>query len=717
LALAAAAGLYHLHYHAAYTLDDAYISFRYARHLARGAGLVWNAGEYVKGYSNTLYTLLMALPELAGRDPITLSKLLGYAAFLGSVLCGVRAYASAPATEPALRDRALWFALLCAASTSLAVHCVNGLETGFYAALLFAGVLRRVREQDAALPPWSALPLTAAVLSRPEGILIFAAVALHDLVWRSWQRRFRLQDLVFYLAAPLAYVLELWWSQRYYGAALPNTYYAKTSGTHGLSDTLLALWHGGAAQLRPSSYLQLGMAGTGLGLLGFGLALPALIARRFRRRSWALWAVIAAQLVFIVRAGDDWAPAFRFGVPLLLPLFMLLADSVGSVAALARRYERPVGYALAALLCLAILPQQLRDSRTIDKERFVNAANKLLQGAFFASLAEPGITLSSFDIGGQGYAAGGFDVLDTAGLTSRHTVGCRRGGARCARYAELVMPELVRLHSNRARDAFVSKTVTRRAPYLSLDGGKYLLQRALVFREALPTWLPEQALAGPQLLAADAPEAVLQDANARLTLYFRRPSGAPSSPLAERRLRWQSATGSIDAGATGSILRHLASDAWREGELFADLIDLRTPAAAGSYELQVVAEQTTPIARVDVVGPGAAAQSRAGALLESAQREPDHEKRLRMFSRAAALSVSAHAAYQQAAIAFARELRTQAIAEQPRDPLAALRTAQRAKRWLLRAFWECGHARRELRSELDANGALRDRLGIQLLGD
>ena len=28
--------------------DDAYISFRYARNLADGLGLVWNAGEYVK---------------------------------------------------------------------------------------------------------------------------------------------------------------------------------------------------------------------------------------------------------------------------------------------------------------------------------------------------------------------------------------------------------------------------------------------------------------------------------------------------------------------------------------------------------------------------------------------------------------------------------------------------------------------------------------------
>lgn len=34
--------------------DDAFISFRYARNLLEGHGLVFNPGEYVEGYSNFL---------------------------------------------------------------------------------------------------------------------------------------------------------------------------------------------------------------------------------------------------------------------------------------------------------------------------------------------------------------------------------------------------------------------------------------------------------------------------------------------------------------------------------------------------------------------------------------------------------------------------------------------------------------------------------------
>jgi hypothetical protein len=40
--------------------DDAMISMRYAWNLSHGSGLVWNPGEYVEGYTNPLWTLVMS---------------------------------------------------------------------------------------------------------------------------------------------------------------------------------------------------------------------------------------------------------------------------------------------------------------------------------------------------------------------------------------------------------------------------------------------------------------------------------------------------------------------------------------------------------------------------------------------------------------------------------------------------------------------------------
>ena len=42
------------------TIDDAFITFRYARNLLAGQGFVYNAGQRVLGTTTPLYTLLLA---------------------------------------------------------------------------------------------------------------------------------------------------------------------------------------------------------------------------------------------------------------------------------------------------------------------------------------------------------------------------------------------------------------------------------------------------------------------------------------------------------------------------------------------------------------------------------------------------------------------------------------------------------------------------------
>ena len=77
-----AAGLF------ATSVDDAYISLRYAWNLVDGNGLVWNPGEYVEGFSNPVFTLLCALPIWLGMDGLLGAKLIGLAG-LGLMIVGV----------------------------------------------------------------------------------------------------------------------------------------------------------------------------------------------------------------------------------------------------------------------------------------------------------------------------------------------------------------------------------------------------------------------------------------------------------------------------------------------------------------------------------------------------------------------------------------------------------------------------------------------------
>lgn len=69
--------LYQNFYH-----DDAYISLRYVHNFLDGQGLVWNPGEWVEGYSNFLWVILVSLLGYFGTDLVIASKILGITSLL-----------------------------------------------------------------------------------------------------------------------------------------------------------------------------------------------------------------------------------------------------------------------------------------------------------------------------------------------------------------------------------------------------------------------------------------------------------------------------------------------------------------------------------------------------------------------------------------------------------------------------------------------------------
>jgi len=56
--------------------DDAYISFVYARNFAEHKELVFNLGQFVEGYTNFLWTLLIGLGMLVDIPPEWTAKIL-----------------------------------------------------------------------------------------------------------------------------------------------------------------------------------------------------------------------------------------------------------------------------------------------------------------------------------------------------------------------------------------------------------------------------------------------------------------------------------------------------------------------------------------------------------------------------------------------------------------------------------------------------------------
>lgn len=229
-----------------YTIDDAFISFRYARHLNEGHGLVWNPGEEppVEGYSNFLWIVLLSLFMRAGAEPVVVSKVLGLGLGIGCllVLFCYRNLLSRHAGIAALPP------LLTVLYPQWGLWSVGGLETQMCSFLLVFAAMRLLAELQDHKAPWSALLFGLLALTRAEGAVYFLGTLVFLLFAqytgtadaRADRRRHLLWAAAIFLTVYLPYFA---WRIITYGYLFPNTYYAKRlflGGTAYLGDFYLA---------------------------------------------------------------------------------------------------------------------------------------------------------------------------------------------------------------------------------------------------------------------------------------------------------------------------------------------------------------------------------------------------------------------------------------------------------------------------------------------
>jgi hypothetical protein len=214
-------------YRLRWTTDDAYISFRYADHLVRGEGLVFNPGERVEGYSNFLWTLWTALGLKVGVEPEPWTIASGLLCY-GLTLAALAAFTwnrRAEATRFEIPVAVVGLAL----HREAAIFATGGLETSLFTLILTVGVLVLVSgELTAGRVMAGGLVFALAVLTRPDGIVPAVLAALW-LACSSYRKPARIAVYLGTLAAVL--VPYLLWKSVYYGDLLPNTYYAKSAGT------------------------------------------------------------------------------------------------------------------------------------------------------------------------------------------------------------------------------------------------------------------------------------------------------------------------------------------------------------------------------------------------------------------------------------------------------------------------------------------------------
>lgn len=220
-----------------FTIDDMYISLRYAKNWAAGYGLLWNVqAPPVEGYSNFSFVALAAITLLLNGNPVVVLKIVGV---LGLFFTGYFLY---------LISR-FWFTKR---SSLLPVLClftykgqimwaVSGLETAVYEALICGSVYFCLRGMGYQLFPHhrgqakanfliaAGLLLALAGMTRPEApvlmVLFFILICIDRP--KTELRHYYYAVFLFSLTLLLLFIPYFVWRLFYFGYLFPNSVYCK----------------------------------------------------------------------------------------------------------------------------------------------------------------------------------------------------------------------------------------------------------------------------------------------------------------------------------------------------------------------------------------------------------------------------------------------------------------------------------------------------------
>lgn len=308
--------------------DDSMVSMKYARNLAAGSGLVWNAGgERVEGYTNPFWVVYMSIFHLLKIDESKISLFIQISGALFLLLNLAFAYKIGAAISQGSKTVPLFAVLLTAFYLPLNNWGLQGTEVSVLTLLVTLCAYRGILYLQTRKSPIAIyVILGAATLIRLDAIVIAIAMLLFFIIHERDDRKLHLT----YGISSLLFFLLFQTTVRYfyYGELLPNTYYLKMTGfpillriSRGLFVFLWFAWH--------------------MNLVLFLIPFLVAIFKREKQIRLLFW-IFAAQAAYsIFVGGDAWegrGGANRY-IAVVMPLFFLLF-SFGITTALAWLHEK-----------------------------------------------------------------------------------------------------------------------------------------------------------------------------------------------------------------------------------------------------------------------------------------------------------------------------------------------------------------------------------------
>jgi hypothetical protein len=499
------------------SLEDAYITFRYARNLAQGNGFVYNVGERVLGTTSPLQTLLLAgLTPIFGPESIPLIASMAMPAF--GIAAGILMFLAVRRLGASPLGAAIGLLLFYLHPLVMRTS-LGGMETPLV--LFLMGLSLHFLAQRQAVPASMAIALLA--LCRIDGLL-WGGLVVSVTLLSAYRKPLRQAFGFGAVAAP--WLLFSW---LYFGSLVPNSMLAKGVVRPGREQLLMDRSHFSRLSHFYVSGATLSMDDWAVVVSLCLIALGLLAAVRTRRRELLLlpaFLVVYAVVMYLGRA-----PMFQWYLaPMLLCSLFLMGIGFGHMVGWVRsRQERPA-LRIAALACLLALagvslPRIVEEARALPRrarhtKRVQENELGLRQavGSWLQEHTPKDASVAMEAIGYQGYYSER-RVIDMAGLVTPRVIefnaGTESNGIVFKRITAELRPDYIVLRSFEVDDNHHFK------------GGK-------LFETAADSELFFRQYREARRFTAPHPE--MSPLLTRLTLY-ERVSGAPAEepPLSQPR--------------------------------------------------------------------------------------------------------------------------------------------------------------------------------------
>ena len=420
----------HFAFYYGWSSDDQYISYRYAKNLADGNGLVFNIGEQVEGYSNFLFVVSLAIFRLMGIDVIFISKLVGMLFGYATLVLMWRISESS--------EERFYMLFLLALSGPMAFYAVSGMETVMFAFFIMLSVYMYSKERFRTM---SGIIMGLTALTRTEGFVVPVTLFIYSLL-KNRKKAISKKELAPFLIFLLVYTPYLLWKLSYYGEFLSSPYYAKAA------ENRIGLLLSGGLYL--TKYIFLGTGGL--------LILLLLFHKNWDEKYKLFLFVTLVYMAFIVYVGGDQLALLRFFVHIQPLIFLLVSWQLPKVF---RNFNHMT---VVAVFLLMIMPSIVYSVYETD-----HVMSRVRVGQYIEQFMEVGVwmrynlpygTILFDDVGAIPYYSD-FVIYDTVGLVSKDLalVKIQENDTYLAEYALSKEPDYILIYVEPDFDDTVSKVL------------------------------------------------------------------------------------------------------------------------------------------------------------------------------------------------------------------------------------------------------------------